>query len=108
MAVKLEVLALDFDGTIADHNVVAPANRAAIRRARARGIVVLIVTGRILEDLRRVAGDLRFVDAVGAESGAVVAFPENGRSEVLGTPAPDGFIDELRRRGIPTDREECV
>jgi hydroxymethylpyrimidine pyrophosphatase-like HAD family hydrolase len=108
MAVKLEVLALDFDGTIADHNVVAPANRAAIRRARARGIVVLIVTGRILEDLRRVAGDLRFVDAVVAENGAVVAFPENGRSEVLGTPPPDGFIDELRRRGIPTDRGECV
>lgn len=37
------------------------------------------MTGRILSDLKREAGDLQFVDAVVAEDGAVLAFP-NGHS----------------------------
>ena len=48
---------------------------SAIADARRRNITVMLVTGRILDDLRRVAGDLRFVDGVVAENGAVVHFP---------------------------------
>jgi phosphoglycolate phosphatase-like HAD superfamily hydrolase len=67
---RLTVLALDYDGTIARNDVLEPEVRTAIADARERGIIVLIVTGRILDDLRRVAGDLGFVDAVAAERSA--------------------------------------
>lgn len=56
------VLALDYDGTIAIDGALDPDVRAAIADVRAAGVVVVLVTGRILDDLRRVAGDLRFVD----------------------------------------------
>ena len=97
---KLSTLALDFDGTIARNDTLDPEVRKAIAEARARGIVVLLVTGRILEDLRRVAGDLHFVDAVVAENGAVIEFPDSGYSRVLAPPPPEVLLNELRREGI--------
>ena len=60
---KLSVLALDYDGTIAQHDTIDPSVRDAIAAARTHGMLVLLVTGRILDELRRVAGDLHFVDA---------------------------------------------
>jgi hydroxymethylpyrimidine pyrophosphatase-like HAD family hydrolase len=99
--VKLSVIALDYDGTIAQHDALHPAVREAIAAARTRGIVVLLVTGRILDELRRVAGDLHFVDAVIAENGAVVHFPDSGHTTMLATTVPELFLAELRRRGIP-------
>ena len=61
---KLSVIALDYDGTIARGDVLDLSVRDAIAAARTHGIVVLLVTGRILDELRRVAGDLHFVDGV--------------------------------------------
>jgi hydroxymethylpyrimidine pyrophosphatase-like HAD family hydrolase len=105
---KFTVLALDYDGTIARDDVLEPDVRRAIADARARGITVAIVTGRILDDLRRVAGDLRFVDAVVAENGAVIAFPERGRSFVSAAPVSQELIAEIRRRGISIEVGQCV
>jgi hydroxymethylpyrimidine pyrophosphatase-like HAD family hydrolase len=99
--VKFLVLALDFDGTIAQNDVLDPDVRKAIAELRAQGIVVVLVTGRILEDLRRVTGALHFVDAVVAENGAVIEFPDSGYSAVLGQPPPPSLLTELRRQGIP-------
>lgn len=98
---KLSVIAIDYDGTIARGDVLDPAVRPAIAAARTSGIIILLVTGRILEDLRRVAGDLHFVDGVIAENGAIVHFPDSGHTSTLAPPVPDGFVTELRRRGIP-------
>ena len=39
------------------------------------GFVIVLVTGRVLQGLRQVAGDLSFLDAVVAENGAVISFP---------------------------------
>ena len=97
---KLSTLALDFDGTIARNDVLDPEVRQAIAEVRAQGIVVVLVTGRILEDLRRVAGDLHFVDAVVAENGAVIEFPDSGYSKSAGQPLPAALLNELRREGI--------
>src|SRR5688572_3724478 len=82
-SVKLSVIALDYDGTVARGDVLDPAVREAIAFARTHGIVVLLVTGRILDELRRVAGDLHFVDGVIAENGAVIHFPDSGRTSTL-------------------------
>lgn len=104
---KFCVLALDYDGTIARDGVLSADVRSAIAEARARGIVVLIVTGRVLSDLRDVAGDLEFVDGVVAENGAVVAFP-NGQTRLLAQHPPQVFLDELRRRGVAFTTGQCV
>jgi hydroxymethylpyrimidine pyrophosphatase-like HAD family hydrolase len=100
-SVKFLVLALDFDGTIAQNDVLDPDARNAIAELRSQGIVVILVTGRILEDLRRVAGDLYFVDAVVGENGAVIEFPDSGYSAVLGQSPPPILLTELRRQDIP-------
>src|ERR1044072_5062089 len=99
---KLSVLALDYDGTIARDGHASPEVLAAIREARARGIAMVLVTGRILSDLRRVFDERDLFDAVVAENGAVLAFP-NGRTRVLGRPAPRELLSELSERQIRYD-----
>jgi hydroxymethylpyrimidine pyrophosphatase-like HAD family hydrolase len=100
---KFSVLAIDFDGTTGRNDVLDPEIRGAIGELRAQGIVVILATGRILEDLRRVVGDLHFVDAVVAENGAVVVFPDSGHSTVNGEPPQDTLLAALRQEGIRTD-----
>ncbi len=105
---RLRAIALDYDGTIAHDGVLNPDVRAAIGEARQRGVIVLIVTGRILGDLRALIGDLRLVDAIVAENGAVLAFPAHGRTSVLGDAPPAAFVEALRRRGVDVGCGECV
>jgi len=106
--VKLSVIALDYDGTIARGDTLDASMREAVAMARTCGIVVLLVTGRILDDLRRVAGDLHFVDGVVAENGGVIHFPDTGHTSTLAPPIGDGFITELARRGIPFRAGQCL
>ena len=65
-AVKLTVVALDYDGTIASGDTLDPSVRETVGDARTRGITVLLVTERILGELRRVARDLHFVEGAGS------------------------------------------
>lgn len=104
---KFCVLALDYDGTIAEKGTPHPAVMEAIQEARARGIVVVLVTGRILSDLKKVAGDLRIFDAVVAENGAVLAF-SNGQTRALGRPPPSALLDELCRHKVEFSVGDCV
>lgn len=105
---NLSALALDYDGTTARQDVLDPTVRKAIAAARTRGIVVLLVTGRILAELQRVAGDLHFVDAVVAENGAVLHFPESGRTSALAPAMPARLLAELRLRAIPFGAGQCL
>jgi hydroxymethylpyrimidine pyrophosphatase-like HAD family hydrolase len=107
-AVKLSVLALDHDGTIAFDDRIDPSVLDAIADARRRGIVVMLVTGRRLDDLRRVAGDLHFVDAVVAENGALVHFPDGGLTTTLAPPIPASFVARLRQEGIRVHEGQCL
>jgi hydroxymethylpyrimidine pyrophosphatase-like HAD family hydrolase len=107
-AVKLSVLALDYDGTIAQRDVLDLSAREAIAVARASGIVVLLVTGRTLSELRRVAGDLHFVDGIIAENGAVLHFPQSGHISVVAPLVPPGLRAELERRGIGFHEGQCL
>ena len=106
--VKLSVIASDYDGTLTRGDVLEPTVRHAIAAARTSGIVVLLATGRILDELRRVAGDLHFVDGVIAENGAVIHFPASGRTSMLAPPVPAAFVAELRRREIPFTVGQCL
>lgn len=105
---KFSVLAIDYDGTIAQGDVLDSEVRRAIGELRAQGIVVVLVTGRILEDLKRVAGELYFVDAVVAENGAVVEFPDSGYTTTLGQPPPPALLEEMQRQNIPCESGRSV
>jgi hydroxymethylpyrimidine pyrophosphatase-like HAD family hydrolase len=104
---KFCVLALDYDGTIAENGTPHRAVLQAIQETRARGIVVVLVTGRILSDLKKVAGDLNIFDAIVAENGAVLAF-SNGRTRALGRPPPSSLFDELCRHKVEFRVGDCV
>lgn len=105
---RLAAIAIDYDGTIAVNDTMDPAVRAAIGEARDAGIAVILATGRRLDDLRRVAGDLSCFDVVVAENGAVIDFPLRGRHVVLGHPPHPDFVAELRRRGVSCEVGEAL
>lgn len=105
---KLSVLALDYDGTFTRDDRPHPAVLAAVAYARRRGVTVLLVTGRILDDLRRVAGALHFVDAVVAENGAVLHFPSTGHTTTLAPPVPQAFVARLEELAIRFSAGQCL
>src|SRR6185369_11263291 len=105
---KLTVLALDYDGTIARGDQVDPSILDAVADARRRGIAVMLVTGRRLDDLRRVAGDLHFVDGIVAENGALLHFPDGGLTTTLAPPIPAEFIARLLSQRIAFRAGQCL
>src|SRR5439155_4546087 len=103
-AVNVHVFATDYDGTIAERNQVSETTARALERVRATGRKVLLVTGRMLPDLQRVCPDAdRMFDAVVAENGALVYFPERREVRRLGATPEPALIDALRRRGVRLD-----
>jgi hydroxymethylpyrimidine pyrophosphatase-like HAD family hydrolase len=79
-AAYFRAVAVDFDGTLAEDGRVAADTLAALRHVRARRVTVILVTGRILDELYGVFPDVdNHVDAVVAENGAVVSTPRGQR-----------------------------
>jgi hydroxymethylpyrimidine pyrophosphatase-like HAD family hydrolase len=95
------VLACDFDGTGAAGGSLAPEVAEALGLARRRGIVTMLVTGRVLDDLKMANVDLGVFDAVVGENGALVWLPDQQRTIQMGKPPPGHFLGELRARGVP-------
>ncbi len=105
---KLCVLALDFDGTLTLDGTLSREMRSTIEEARQHGVVVVLVTGRILAELRALLGDLQLFDAVVAENGAVIAFPRGERVAHAVAHCPAGLLEALRARGLEARAGECV
>ena len=97
---RYAVLATDYDGTIARGGRVAESTIEALRRLAATGRRLLLVTGRQLEDLRGVFDGLELFDWLVVENGAVLHKPATGETQVLTSPPPPQFVDELKRRGV--------
>jgi hydroxymethylpyrimidine pyrophosphatase-like HAD family hydrolase len=95
------VLACDFDGTGAVNGRLAPEVTSVLTAARSVGFVILLVTGRVLEELQTAGVNFDIFDAVVAENGALVWLPAAGRTIQLGTPPPGQFLGELRKMRIP-------
>jgi len=106
--VKFAALALDYDGTIATDGALHASVREAIGMVRQRGVTVVLVTGRRIDDLRRVAGDLACFDVVVGENGAVLEFPTSGRHLSVARAPGRQFIDALRNRGVEVSVGEVV
>ncbi len=95
------VIACDFDGTSATDGHPAPELYAALAAARTQGILTLLATGRVLEDVQRACEGESPFDAVVAENGAVVCLCGVGRIIQLGKPPTEKFLGALRAEGIP-------
>lgn len=93
-------LACDYDGTLASHGQVGEQAVEALERLRAKGRRVILVTGREIEDLRRVFPREELFDRIVAENGAVVYRPETKDLAALAEPPPPGFVEALRERGV--------
>ena len=93
-------LACDFDQTLADMGIVAPSTLGALERLLASGRKLVLVTGRQLDDLRRIFPPISLFERVVAENGAVLFRPSTGETKLLAEPPPQVFVDALRQRGV--------
>ena len=93
-------IATDYDGTLATDGIVAPQTWTAIAAFRKQGGQLLLVTGRELTSLQQVCPTLDVFDAVVAENGAIVYWPQSGQVSLLGNPPPPEFLDRLQQAGV--------
>ncbi len=92
-------IAVDFDGTLADAGAVSVDVLDSLRQVRDAGICVVLVTGRILEELRLVRPDIDGeVDAIVAENGGVVS--KGARTRTTAHPIDRRLAEALSRAGI--------
>jgi hydroxymethylpyrimidine pyrophosphatase-like HAD family hydrolase len=89
-------LATDFDGTLAKDGVASSSAMDAIVRMRATGRKAILVTGRVLDDLRTTFDGIHVFDRVVAENGAVLLDPSTRATRRLADPPPPELIERLR------------
>ena len=80
----VRLVALDIDGTlVGDDLVVGPRTIDAIRAAKARGVAVSLVTGRMVSSAMRFARELGLTDPIiGYQGGLIRAMPEPGSTRL--------------------------
>ena len=98
---RFAALATDFDGTIAHEGVVEPSTVEALRRAKAAGLQLLLVTGRELSSLFNTFAETAVFDLVVAENGAVLYRPDSTKVERLAAPPPPALIEALTTANVP-------
>ena len=92
--------ATDYDGTLAKAGRVDARTVAALRRLRAAGWKLVLVTGRNLDDVMRAFPELAVFDSVVAENGAVLTAGD-GQVRLLGPPPPPALMAALQQRAVP-------
>jgi hypothetical protein len=97
---RYQVLASDYDGTLAAHGRVDPAVEEKLRRLKATGRRLVLVTGREMKDLVLVFPEYRLFDHIVAENGGLIVNCATGEETPLGPPPDERFIDQLRQRGV--------
>jgi HAD superfamily hydrolase (TIGR01484 family) len=93
-------LACDYDGTLAKDGVVSPQTIDALERVEASGRKLILITGRLLEDLQMAFPRLDLFNYVVAENGALLYNPADSTEKLLGEAPPRQFIQALQERGV--------
>jgi HAD superfamily hydrolase (TIGR01484 family) len=93
-------LACDYDGTLAHHGRVDEPTLDALKRLRASGRELILVSGRELEDLQATFSHLELFHWAVLENGALLYRPATREEKVLAARPPEKFLDALRRRGV--------
>ena len=96
-------VAIDYDGTLSDTDRPAADVLAALAETRAAGRRVILVTGRILSELRAVFPEVdRHFDLIVAENGGVLS--SQGVERVLAVPVAKELDGALAERRLPFRR----
>ena len=93
-------LASDYDGTLAKDGRVSQHTITALERVVASSRQLLLVTGRMVQDLQHVFPRLDLFTYVVAENGAMLYQPASSAEKVLGEAPPESFIQPLHDRGL--------
>jgi hydroxymethylpyrimidine pyrophosphatase-like HAD family hydrolase len=100
-ATKYAALATDYDGTVAHDGKVDDSTLAALQRARAAGLRLVLVTGRELSDLFNVFAHATLFDRIVAENGALLYDPVAQTTEQLGPAPPPQLLELLTKHKVP-------
>lgn len=93
--VNYDLIAIDLDGTLLGSNhEVSKANVAAVLEAKARGVKVVVCTGRGFRECRYITEKIEQTDPVAVAGGAIVAEGVSGRT-LHRFPMPVGLVREL-------------
>lgn len=93
-------LAADFDGTLAKDGQVEPGTWASLRRLKASGRKLLLVTGRTLEDIATLLPEQALFDLIVAENGALLHHPGGGPDRLLCQPPSVLLLQRLQSLGV--------
>jgi len=100
----LTVLACDLDGTLAEHGDVAAETWEILHQAKAAGLAIILVTGRRLDNFPADGPFAELCEAIVAENGAAVYFPQRDAVELpFGRLAP-ALLNRLQDVGVPLER----
>lgn len=106
---RFHALAVDYDGTLASHGTVSEATLASLRSLKASGRKLILVTGRVMEDLKTVFPEWEIFDCLVVENGAVVYRPGSHIRKILGDPPPEAFVEALLAKGVgPIGRGKVI
>jgi len=97
---RYQLLASDYDGTLANQGLVSPEIVEKLRVLQATGRKIVLVTGREMKDLVLVFPEYKVFDYIVAENGAVIHHPATGEEKLLGRSPGADFVLELQRKGV--------
>lgn len=98
---RYHILAVDYDGTLATEGRVSSGVLAALIRLKATGRKLILVTGRLLEELQEVFPEYSVFDRVVAENGALLYVPVTGELKLLAEKPPEELITEMNIMKVP-------
>lgn len=104
----LKVLACDLDGTLTKNGEVANETWATLRQAKAAGLTLILVTGRILDTFSADGPYAELCDAIVAENGAIVYFPRHDRVESPFGHVSAAVIKHLECLAVPLERGTAI
>ncbi|HYV36898.1 MAG TPA: HAD family hydrolase [Gemmataceae bacterium] len=96
----IQVLACDYDGTLAHDGHVTPSTVAALERFLATGRKLVLVTGRQLDELSAIFPEIRLFVGVVAENGALLYYPATKVEKLLADAPTAAFVQALRDRKV--------
>ena len=97
---RYAALACDYDGTLACDGIVGERTIEALRRLKERSVLLVLVTGRTLEELLAIFPEISLFERVVAENGAVLYRPGTRDYRILASPPTEKFIELLKQRGV--------
>lgn len=98
---QYHALAVDYDGTLATEGVVGETTIEALRRLRQSGRRLILVTGRIIDQLLQVFPQVGLCNLIVADNGALLYDPATDERIPLADRPSAEFVEELARRGVP-------